>query len=403
MSYPYQKALRLSDIYTSYWKDYLHSTARQLKLEDKHFKAVNFSLACRTSKMGYHYFKCEGCGHHHYLYHSCKHRFCGSCGSADTHRWAEKQLANLLDMKHHHVVFTLPASLRGLCKTNSKLLYTLLFHASQQALQDWFMAKHGVKCGIVSVLHTAGSDLKYHPHVHLIVSGGGLNETTGEWKELKGDYLVRQQYLQKKFSLNFLSGLKVFKQQGKLKLSGRALLDFSGFLETLHQQGWIVSVQPPLHDKEHIIKYVGRYTKRACMSEYRLQSIDKGLIRFTFKDYRNSSRKGPVNEATKQMDYTSFFDRLLQHVPDKGFRMVRYYGLYSNRYRHLRASGDSGKEQTETAAPFDQHLNYWQETYQEEALVCKGCQQPFRYYGQYFPFGNKRKIKSKQLAYHDSA
>jgi hypothetical protein len=220
-----------------------------------------------------------------------------------------------MEIKHHHVVFTLPSALRGICKSNSKEMYNLLFRSSQQSLQDWFMAKHGVKCGIVSVLHTAGSDLKYHPHVHLIVSGGGMNTDTGEWKETEGDYLVSQQHLQQKFSTLFLEGLKELKQQGALKLSGKPFLDFPGYLEGLRQQGWVVSVQPPLHDRQMIMKYVGRYSKRACLSEYRLQSIDHGVIRFSFKDYRNSDRKGPVKEATKQMDYPSFFDRLCSMYP----------------------------------------------------------------------------------------
>jgi hypothetical protein len=394
LSYPYKKAFRLTDIYRIHWGEYIGSPSRNLKLEGKHFKAVNYSLACRTSKMGYHYFKCGGCGHQHYLYHSCKHRFCGSCGSAETHRWAEEQLGNLLEMKHHHVVFTLPAALRGLCKANGKALYNLLFQSGQSALQDWFSAKHGIKCGIVSVLHTGGSDLKYHPHVHLIVSGGGLNPGTGEWKELEGDYLVNHKHLRKEFRSNFLEGLKRLHRGPGLKLTGRAALGFGEFIDKLSEQDWIVSVQPPLHDRAHIMKYIGRYTKRACLSEYRLQSVDRGVVRFTFKDYRNSERGGPVKEGVKQLDVPSFLDRLLQHVPDTGFRMVRYYGLYSNRYRSLRGSSKKQQEgETRAEEPFGQHEEYWQEVYGEEALRCKECQRPYTYYGQFFPHRSLKKIK----------
>lgn len=303
-------------------------------------------------------------------------------------------------MKHHHVVLTLPSALRGLCKANGKLLYDLLFQSGQKALQEWYSCKHGIKCGIVSVLHTAGSDLKYHPHIHLIVSGGGLDVETGEWKELKGDYLMNHKHLRKRFREKFTEGLQQLHKAKKLKLTGRAALDFNSLRTGLQQQDQIVSVQPPLHDRSAIIKYVGRYTKRACLSEYRIQRVDNGLIGFTFKDYRNSPRNGPIKEATKQMEHVSFLDRLLQHVPEKGFRMVRYYGLYSNRYRNLRdIPADKCDEEKND---FGQHGQYWYEVYQEEALTCKDCHKPFAYLGQYFPRRDRIIIKNKQNDYQDS-
>lgn len=223
---------------------------------------------------------------------------------------------------------------------------------------------------------------------------------TGEWKELKGDYLMNHKHLRKRFREKFTEGLQQLHKAKKLKLTGRAALDFNSLKTGLQQQDWIVSVQPPLHDRSAIIKYVGRYTKRACLSEYRIQQVDHGLVRFTFKDYRNSPRNGPIKEATKQMEHVSFLDRLLQHVPEKGFRMVRYYGLYSNRYRNLRdIPADKCDEEKND---FGQHSQYWYEVYQEEALTCKNCHKPFAYLGQYFPRRDRIIIKNKQNDYQDS-
>jgi hypothetical protein len=189
--YSYQKKYRLADIYRLYWKNYLKDSNLKLYLEDRHLHAVAKSLHCRTGKLGYHLFACGNCQEKQYLYHSCKHRFCGSCGVAETYHWAEKRLTHLLDIKHHHVVFTLPAGLRALAQHNGSLLYDLFFRVTSGVLIDWFGYKHHLKPGIVSVLHTAGSDLKYHPHLHLIVSGGGKHLQSGQTVELKGDYLCR--------------------------------------------------------------------------------------------------------------------------------------------------------------------------------------------------------------------
>jgi hypothetical protein len=265
-TYPYRKKHRLADIYRLYFKDYQKSESRKLHLEDRHFRAVYQTLHCRTGKLGYHVFSCRECEEKRYLYHSCKNRFCGSCGAGETYRWAEARLGHLSDIKHHHVVFTLPAGLRPLAQRNSTLVYDLLFQTTAKVLQDWFAYKHQLKCGVVSVLHTAGSDLKYHPHLHLIVSAGGSHLKTGELTELKGDYLCRAQHLKRRFRWEFERGLIHLYGQGKLKLSGSLSLGrryFLSFIRHLNQKDWVVSVQPSLADRSHIIRYAGRYTKRA--------------------------------------------------------------------------------------------------------------------------------------------
>jgi hypothetical protein len=396
-AYRYQKKYHLSDIYRLYFKEYLQSKSRQLFVEERHLTAVNQTLCCRTGKLGYHLFRCSGCQEQKYLYHSCKHRFCGNCGSAETHRWAEDLQVKLLDIPHHHVVFTLPAALRKLSRDNPKAIYDLFFRASSQVLQNYFRFKHHLNCGLVSVLHTAGSDLKYHPHLHLIVSGGGVDQATGKQIVLPGKHLCNSSHLKKRFRWQFEKGLVDLYEKGSLRLSGSLAFGrsyFLSYLKKLNAQDWVVSIQPALADKSHIVKYVGRYTKRACLSEYRIAAIEAGRIGFTYKDYKNSKAGEKPTEALMVLPYSQFLDRLLQHVPAKGFRMVRYYGLYATRVKRketvaeqhapLAAAPLVRQSASNTTTAFSDFESYWQQIYGEAAFSCSSCQDSFKYIGQYF-------------------
>lgn len=387
--YSYQKKYRLADIYRLYWKDYLKDSNRKLYLQDRHFHAVAKSLHCRTGKLGYHLFACGTCQQKQYLYHSCKHRFCGSCGVAETYHWAQARLTHLLDIKHHHVVFTLPAGLRSLAQPNAAVIYDLFFRATSEVLANWFAYKHHLKPGIVSVLHTAGSDLKYHPHLHLIVSAGGKHLKSGQVVELKGEYLCRAAHLKRRFRWVFEKGLLALYEQGKLKLPAPLCLGrryFLSYLKKLNEKQWVVCVQPSLADRGQIIKYVGRYTKRACLSESRIASIDRGMVRFSYKDYKNSLPGEKPKQGSMRLPYAAFLDRLLQHVPKKGYRMVRYYGCYAARMGKQPSVETSPTESASdsTAVDFSRFESHWQQVYGEQALQCNSCQTPYSYQGQYF-------------------
>jgi hypothetical protein len=241
-------------------------------------------------------------------------------------------LSQLPALKHHHVVFTLPAQLRSLAKANPELLYTLLFHTSAEVIKEWFAERHHAVPGIISVLQTAGSDLHYHPHIHMIVSAGGLKAE--KWFELCGDYLVNDKYLAKKFRWRFLKALVAAYDQGRLQLPGalapmQARRGFMRLVKQLHSVTWVVSVQAPLSNPEKIVRYVGRYTRRACLSEYRITNFADGVITFECKDYAGATDGKPGTKRVS-LRYPEFFDRLFQHVPLPGFRMVRYYGLYAH-------------------------------------------------------------------------
>lgn len=321
------------------------------------------------------------------MYRSCKHRFCGSCGVQNTYQWAQKTLASLLNIKHHHVVMTLPAPLRHLSKLNKDLLHSLLFSTSADILKSWFEHKHQLLPGMVSVLHTAGSDLKYHPHVHIILTGGGKNLNTGQYQQLKTDYLCPQRFLGKQLKIKFeLELIKLFKN-GELIVPKRIkdLTDFKAFLFGIGKKHWIVSVQKPLEDLEQIVGYVGRYTKRCCLSEYKIESISNGKIKFWANDYKNTKRGQKPKQLLITLDCVQFLDRLLQHVPNKRYRMVRYYGLYSSfhlskippQYRGQARQDKSliQKVQTEDWGEYETYRKQQITSGKPDPLFCIKCQQ----------------------------
>lgn len=327
------KVHRISEIYQKYMDDYKKSPLRRLFLQPKHDLAINCTCACRTEKMGGVVLACPDCGDMHYHYHSCGHRFCPTCGVHATNKWAKNILSRLLNIRHYHIVMTLPYKLRRLAQRNGDLLHNLLFIIAAKVIQEWFAAK-GLLCGIIAVLHTAGSDLKYHPHVHLIVSAGGRELTTGEIEELTGDYLTHHKYLANKFRFYFTQELIKLYDKEELKVQGEYLHRpfFMKFIKKLNEKAWIVGIDKPLKDATDIVRYVARYTRRACMSEYKIVSINDGKIVFTFNDYKNTPRgQYPPTQGLCTLTYVEFLDRLLQHVPNKGFQAVRRYGLYTGR------------------------------------------------------------------------
>ena len=374
----------MSDIYDRYWESYLHSKERNLWIEAKHLEAVNKSRLCGREELGIAVLSCTGCGDTVYITRSCKHRFCGRCGNADTNKWAQITLSKLINDKHHHVVTTLPKQLRGLAKKNGNLLFDLLFQSSAKILKSWFKSKHNVLPGIVSVLHTAGSDLKFHPHIHMLVSGGGKSLGGEEYKILKQNYLCSQQFLGEQLKIKFRMGLIKLHKSGKLKIhpSLEKKKKFFNWLYNIKQDHWIVSIQKSLEDVEQIVGYVGRYTKRACLSEYKIEAIEP-RIKFRFNDYANSQRKGKPKEAIKEMDPHEFLDALLQHVPDKRYQVVRYFGLYNSRHLnkipdHLKLSRKSETEQQ--AREFDHHeFELYRQAFinagKADPLYCPICKQ----------------------------
>ena len=394
METKYKKKHSLKEIYKTHWDDYLKSKERKLWIEKRHFEAVYKTLSCRTSRLGVTSYICNGCGHRHFIHRSCGHRFCGTCGVVETYKWTKGSLQRLLNIKHHHIVMTLPKSLRLISKLNDNKLHDLLFNSSVHVLKEWFRIKHNLLPGIVSVLHTAGADLKYHPHVHMIVSGGGKQLDSEVIRELKSDYLTRQRFLGKQLRDRFIFGLLKLEKKGDLSFPHNWKLKDNTFKTWLHRirdKHWIVSIQKPLVDINHIVAYVGRYTKRACISEYKLESHTKNEISFQYTDYKNSIRGQKPLVSIKRMSPHDFLDQLLQHVPKKRYRMVRYFGLYCSHY-----IGKIDRIKNKKEDPLEDQTNIWGE-FEEmrkedirrgkpDPLICPHCGTHLEFEDVFYPY-----------------
>jgi len=379
-----------------HFEGYLASPDRKLYLEERHLKAVDWSSVCRTSKIGRFQLACPGCGEVTYIARSCKHRFCPLCGVSDTFKWSQQTLSRLMNCKHHHVVMTLPVAYRKLSQMNKDKLHDILFKASNMVLTKWFEHKYCLRPGVVSVLHTAGADLKYHPHVHMIVSRGGQDLVSGEYRFIKGNYLCKNEILGAllKYKFNELLVKAYEKDELKMYSNIQSTKDLKAWLGKMKQKHWIVNIEKPLEDVPQIVGYVGRYTKRACLSEYKIEYVGEEAIKFRFNDYKNSNRGEAPKESIKTLRPYEFLDQLLQHVPNKYYRMVRYGGLYNSFYLHkipdelkLAAAKPSDLEWDVTYdwGEFEQYRKDVIRAGHPDPFICKHCQIEKQYMGVEYP------------------
>ncbi len=315
-----------------HFDSYQYSPDRKLNLEDRHYKAVDWSRVCRSAKIGRARLVCTGCGEVSYIARSCKHRFCAQCGISGTNKWANATLTRLMNCKHHHIVFTLPKPFRGLSQKNENKLHDILFKASTASINEWFEKRCNLRVGSVSVLHTAGSDLKYHPHVHMIVSRGGYDLGLDKYRFIDGDYLCKNEILGKLLKKKFCELLISEYENGNIELysNQKNVNDLKNWLNNLKDKHWIVNIEKPLENIKQIIGYVGRYTKRACLSEYKLERVTQDEVAFSYNDYKNTPRGEAAKQSIISLKPYDFLDKLLQHVPTKRYRMVRYSGLYNS-------------------------------------------------------------------------
>ena len=330
-----EKKYRLSEFFAAHWDDYVKAPKERILPEQ--FRAVNSIMACRTPKLGTDLYKCPGCDKEQLVYHSCRNRFCPTCGYLDTLEWSESIIRKMINKPHHHVVIMLPAGFRPLAKTNRKLMYNILMKSSSEAFLEWFKSKWGIKPGIMIVLQTHGDDKKYHVHVHMIITAGGIKKGSREYKEIdtKKWFVDYSWFCNNKFRPIFEKYLRRNYKNGKLQHNFSSKDEFETFLEKENKKNWRMHIEEPLNDVEHIVKYIGRYTKRACLSEYKITKIEGEYISFECKDYENSpDKKNPIMQEL-DFHYSDFFPRLLQHVPEKYFRTVRYYGLYHNMEKNV--------------------------------------------------------------------
>jgi len=291
---------------------------------------------CRTAALGYHVYQCTGddCGHIKYQYHSCRDRHCPNCGAVKKQEWIEARMQELLPVKYYHVVFTLPHELNSLVMGHRKLLFKLLFDAAAATLLCFAKDPKyiGAVPGIISVLHTWGQQLSFHPHIHCIVSGGGISadNTWSEAKKNDQQFLFPVKAMGIVYKAKFLQALQQMITNGEIIAAKE---DCKQLINLLYHKDWNVYAKAPFGGPQAVIEYLGRYTHKVAISNHRISSINNeaGTVSFVYKDYAGEGKQ-------KQMTLTiaEFIRRFCQHILPERFTKIRTYGYLANRNRHRR-------------------------------------------------------------------
>ena len=324
-----EKSFRLASYFDMWWDVYKQSPKHYITPEQ--YKAVDAIRACRTEALGIDHYVCEECGEISQVYHSCKNRFCPSCSWKDTIDWADRIKDKMLDIPHRHVVFTLPHKLNKLIKENKQILLDNLFKAAADSIKDWMMHKYKLTPGIINVLHTFGETKELHPHIHMILSWGGI-DINHCLQEINAEY-IKYEFIQNKFRCIFQDKLIELFDSKTLEHPFKHRIQFLRFIKTINNKKWRIHFEPAIKMPDEVIRYIGRYSKRACISEHKITNINGEYISFKYKDNKNLDLSGRPIVKELTLHYSEFFPRLLQHVPIPYFRVVRYYAAYSPRTR----------------------------------------------------------------------
>jgi hypothetical protein len=289
---------------------------------------------CRTAALGGHVERCENCAHTVIAYNSCRNRHCPKCQGAAAREWLAEREAELLPVPYFHVVFTLPARIADIAYQNKAVIYDLLFKASSETMLTIAAdSKHlGARIGILSVLHTWGSALTHHPHVHMIVPGGGFSFDGKSWVSCRPLFLLSVDVLSALFRGLFLDKLRAAYQAGALQFFGKhtRLIDpraFAAYLAPLWNTKWVVYCKRPFGGPKEVLRYLARYTHRVAISNRRLIACDENGVTFKWKDYR---LEGPDRYKVMTLATHEFIRRFLMHVLPAGFHRIRYYGLLAS-------------------------------------------------------------------------
>jgi hypothetical protein len=326
--------LEIADIFRDHglaWR-----RAMQGHLSHAQLKVMNAIEGCRTAALGGHVARCENsaCGHTAIAYNSCRNRHCPKCQGSQARNWLEARRAELLEVPYFHVVFTLPPRIATIAFHNKAVIYDLLFKASAETLLAIAAdpKRLGVRIGFTSVLHTWGSAMTHHPHVHMIVPGGGISSDGSKWISCSEDFLLPVPVLSRLFRGKMLAMLKAAHDAGGLQFFGphAHLADKSAFkswLEPLYDTKWHVHAKHPFAGPEAVLAYLARYTHRVAISSSRLVSVDAAGVTFKYKDYRV---EGPGRYKTMTVTPAEFIRRFMLHVLPKGFHRIRHYGLLAS-------------------------------------------------------------------------
>ena len=327
--------LEVADVFRAHGAAWRKANAGHVSLAQ--LKVMSAIESCRTSALGGHVERCEDCAHTRIAYNSCRNRHCPKCQAAAAWQWLAEREAELLPVPYYHVVFTLPAAIGAIAFQNKAAVYDLLFRTAAETLTAIAAdPKHlGARIGLTAVLHTWGSALTHHPHVHVIVPGGGLSRDGSRWIACKPGFFLPVRVLSRLFRRLFLDGLAALHAAGRLAFLGdlaplaeKSALDAA--LAPLHCSDWFVYAKRPFAGPQAVLAYLARYTHRVAISNSRLIRLADTGVTFKWKDYRFQGRD---RFKTMTLDTAEFIRRFLLHVLPSGFHRIRHYGLFAGTCR----------------------------------------------------------------------
>ena len=329
-----RSSLEVADIFRDHGPAWREANRGHISLEQ--LKVMSAIERCRTAALGGYVARCENekCSHTVIAYCSCRDRHCPRCQAAASREWLAEREAELLPVGYFHVVFSLPSQIADIAYHNKRVIYGLLLQVSAETMLTIAADRKrlGAKIGITSVLHTWGSTMTHHPHVHMIVPGGGLSQDGKRWVAARPKYLLPVKVLSRLFRRRMLEELVKAHAAADLRFFNEhtALSDrpaFTAFLQPLRRLKWVVYAKEPFAGPEPVLRYMARYTHRVAISNQRLVAADDGGVAFRWKDYRLD---GPDRWKTMTLHPHEFIRRFLMHVLPKGFHRIRHYGLFAN-------------------------------------------------------------------------
>ena len=325
--------LEVADIFRRYGEAYREKHGASMSTAQR--RVMTAIEVCRTAALGGQIEQCDQCGHQRICYRSCRNRHCPKCQSLARAEWIQRRQAELLDCEYFHVVFTVPEEIAAIAYQNKAAVYNILFRATAETLRTIAAdPKHlGAEIGFFAVLHSWGSNLLHHPHLHCVVPGGGLSLDGTRWISCKPGFFLPVRVLSRLFRRLFLEYLQDAFDAGKLKFftALEKLRDrraFTRYLASLRKAEWVVYAKAPFAGPQQVLDYVGRYTHRVAISNHRLLDIEAGQVRFQWKDYRAKGQQKAMTLPAEE-----FIRRFLLHALPDGFQRIRYYGLLGNRHR----------------------------------------------------------------------
>jgi hypothetical protein len=323
--------LEVADIFRRHGSTWRKANAGHVSLDQ--LKVMAAIERCRTAALGGHVARCEDCARTVIAYNSCRNRHCPKCQGAAAKQWLAERAADLLPVPYYHVVFTLPASIANIAYQNKAAIYDILFKTSAETVMTIAAdPKHlGASVGITAVLHTWGSAITHHPHVHMIVPGGGISPDGKRWIACRPGFFLPVRVLSRLFRRLFLDKLAAAHAAGRLKFCGdhAPLVEaraFAAYLAPLRKTEWVVYAKKPFGGPQAVLAYLSRYTHRVAIANSRLLTLDDESVTFKWKDYRS---KGSHRYRPMTLAIAEFIRRFLIHVLPKGFHRIRHYGLFA--------------------------------------------------------------------------